>query len=729
MQKVLLLSLLAVVMMSAGSRIAGALGEAQAVAGAGSSAAASAAAEKVFYVAPYGNDSWSGKLAGPNARRRDGPFRTLQRAQQAIRALKRRGAFAKPVTVYIRGGQYDLSKPLVFEPADSGTPQDPITYAAYPGETPVISGGREITWWERATDSKLLKQAGGELWMARVPEVKEGKWYFCELFVNGQRRQRARTPNQSSFFYVDGKVNVGKQGTFKFHPGDIKPEWAAEGNVEVVALLRWGELRMYIRKVDEASHTVTLSGSPWPFNPEINARYWVENTISALNAPGEWYLNRRSGILYYRPEAGENLDDVHVVAPVLTQLVRFEAGRDESRVHDIRLSGLTLSYASWSMSPTGYADVQAAYDVPGAVAGKGARSIEISKCVFSHLGGYAVSFGGAERQQGKRLGSSDNRIFGNEMVDLGAGGVKIGDGIFNDTYELGTGGHKINAHIDPDSTEQASEDNVVSDNHIHEIGRVYPGAAGVWVGQSGDNTIAHNEINDTYYTGISVGWTWGHGPSAARGNKIEFNKIYDIGQGMLSDMGCIYTLGVQPGTVIQSNICHDVSRAVSLLYPLGGWGIYLDEGSSDILIEDNVVYRTEDPCFMLHTAANNDIVRNNIFAYGKHGQIQLAVSDPHISFTFEHNIVYWKSGGVFRAVLPENEFRFDHNLYYRTDGQPVRFGQWNFAEWQARGQDLHSLIADPLFVDPAKGDFSLRPGSPAFKIGFKPFDVSDAGPR
>jgi Right handed beta helix region len=230
----------------------------------------------------------------------------------------------------------------------------------------------------------------------------------------------------------------------------------------------------------------------------------------------------------------------------------------------------------------------------------GHSSIEIKKCAFSHLGGYAVSFGGAAGQQGARKGSSDDRIIGNDMVDLGAGGGKIGDGIFNNTFEFGAGWVKIDAHIDPDSPEQASEDNLVSDNHIHEIGRVYPGAVGVWVGQSSDNTISHNEINDTYYTGISVGWTWGYGPSAARGNKIEFNKIYDIGQGMLTDMGCIYTLGVQPGTVERNNICHDVTRSVSLLYEYGAWGIYLDEGSSDILIEDNVVYRTEDSCFHHH---------------------------------------------------------------------------------------------------------------------------------
>ena len=662
-------------------------------------------AQTVFYVATDGKDSWSGKLDTPNSTRTDGPFRTIQKAQLAIRNLKASGPLAKPVTVYIRGGRYELTKPLVFTPEDSGTAQDPITYAAYPGETPVISGGREIAGWKPVTNSKLLRQARGKLWMARVPGVKEGKWYFRELFVDGHRRPRARTPN-TGFFHVDGKVVSGKQAKFKFHPGDIQTVWAAQGNVEVVVLQAWAEFRMYIRGVHQATHTVTLSRTPAPSNREENARYWVENTIDALDAPGEWYLDRQSGILYYRPEAGEKRDLVRVVAPVLEHLVRFEGRGGTGWVHNIRLCGLTLRDTDWSMGPDGYVDLQAAYDIPAAVDGMGTRSCDIEKCVFKHLGGYAVEFGGGARQWwGIRQGSKDDQVIGNDMYDLGAGGVKIGD------------------PKDPNAKGQATDGNIVSDNHIHDIGRVFPAAVGIWVGESSDNIISHNEINNTFYTGISVGWTWGYGPTAARDNKIEFNKIYDIGQGMLSDMGCIYTLGVQPGTVERNNICHDVTR-----YRYGGWGLYTDEGSSDILIEDNVVYRTEDGGFHQNYGANN-IVRNNIFAYGKDAQIRRSREEPHLSFTFEHNIVYWNSGRLLDGTWANNEYRFDHNLYYQTDGQPIRFGKWTFAEWQARGQDQHSLIADPLFVDPSRVDFSLKPGSPAFGIGFKPINLSRVGPR
>jgi parallel beta-helix repeat protein len=698
-----------------GARIAGS--------GGSESPASPTRGQTVFYVATDGNDAWSGKLAKANSSRTNGPFRTIERAQKAVRELKAAGPLQQPVTVYIRGGRHDLARPLVFTPKDSGTPQDPVTYAAYHGERPVLSGGRAITGWKQVTDPKLVSQAGGELWQVRLPAVKEGKWYFRELFVNGHRRPRARTPN-TGFFHVDGEINLVRQAssrprvnskfrfwgqaTFRFRPGDIQPRWAAQGNVNLVVLAGWQDSHLYIRHVDAATHTVTLSGPTLRSMTEHNSRYWVENTLDALDAPGEWYLDRASGVLYYRSEPGEKMEDVQAIAPVLEQLVLFKGTGETGPVHNIRLCGLTLSYTDWSMGPNGYAGSQTAYNIPSAVSGMGTRSLEIERCVFRHLGGYAVHFGGgATRRLPILRGSKDDRIIGNDMYDLGAGGVKIGD------------------PRNPQTDDQVTSGNIVSDNHIHDIGAVYLGSTGIWVGLSSNNTLSHNEINDTYECGISVGWVWGFGPSAAKDNIIEYNNIYNIGRGMLSDMGCIYTLGVQPGTVERNNLCHDVTR-----YRLGygGWGIYTDEGSSDILIENNVVYRAEDGGFHQNYGKNNTLI-NNIFAYGKTYQLAQTREERQLNITFEHNIVYWDHGPLLQGIWDNNLYHFDHNLYYRTDGRPIQFDTYSFTEWQARGQDTHSLIADPLFVDPAGGDFSLKPGSPALEIGFKPIDLSQVGPR
>src|ERR1019366_5237204 len=289
----------------------------------------------------------------------------------------------------------------------------------------------------------------------------------------------------------------------------------------------------------------------------------------------------------------------------------------------------------------------------------------------------------------------DDKVIGNEMSDLGAGGVKIGD---------------------PDVPKEAVEATtgiVVAENHIHGIGIVYPAAVGVWIGQSAGNTVAHNEISDTYYTAISLGWTWGYDLTAARDNHIEFNNLYNIGRGLLSDMGCIYSLGVQPGTVERNNLCHDVSR-----YAYGGWGIYTDEGSSQIRIENNIVYNTQDGGFHQHYGREN-MVRNNIFAFGQEAQIRRTREEPHRSFTFEHNIVYWKQGNLLQGNWKDGQFQFDYNLYWPASGQTIQFGNESLEGWQKRGQDAHSLVEDPLFADPDHGNFALKAGSPAAKIGFE----------
>jgi parallel beta-helix repeat protein len=187
-------------------------------------------------------------------------------------------------------------------------------------------------------------------------------------------------------------------------------------------------------------------------------------------------------------------------------------------------------------------------------------------------------------------------------------------------------------------------------------------------------------------------------------------------------MGCIYSLGVQPGTVERNNLCHDVTR-----YAYGGWGIYTDEGSSQIVIENNVVYHTEDAGFHQHYGREN-IVRNNIFALGQEAQLRRTRKELNRGFTFEHNIVYWKEGKLLDGIWSgDDQFLLDYNLYYQVGGLPIHFGKESLAEWQKRGQDLHSLVADPLFADPEHGDFTLKPSSPAAKIGFLPIDMSQVG--
>ena len=650
--------------------------------------------EKVFYVSTEGNDAWSGLLAAPNTPRSDGPFASLPRARQAVRALKAQGVLTQPVTVYLRGGRYDIREPIVFTSEDSGTPQCPVVYAGYQAEVPVLSGGRPITGWKRAPEA-----GSPEVWMAPVPGVKEGSWYFHQLFIDGERRQRARTPNVG-VFNADGTVTADRPASFKFHANEIDPAWAAQPDAEVVMLLKWAGLRMPIRAVQPDTRTVVLAGRRQHWGDDKNPRYWVENVPDALDQPGEWYLDRRTGLLYYWPKRGEDLTRVEAIAPFLTQLVLLRGYDQESRdwVENIVFRGLVLAYTDWSVPAGGYADMQAAIDVAAAVDAIGAVSCRIERCVFTHLGGYALAFGTACR---------NNQIVRNEMSDLGGGGVKIGP---------------VKAPNESDF--EISSGNSVTANHIYQIGHVFPGADAIWVGQSNGNLILHNHIHHTFVTAISVGWTWGYMPSTAHENRIEWNHIHDVGQGVLSDMACVYTLGAQPGTVIRNNLCHDVRR-----YELGygGWGIYFDEGSSRILAENNIVYRTDDGGLHHHYGEDNR-VSNNIFALGKTAQVSRSRQENHISFTFERNIVYWEEGKLLGGRWDNNQFRFDRNLYFLAARTPFQFGPWPVDDWKKRGQDSGSLVADPLFVAPEKGDFSLKEGSPAYRIGFETIDLKGVGP-
>jgi hypothetical protein len=653
-----------------------------------------------FYVAPGGDDAWSGRRASPNGQKTDGPFATLERARDAVRGLKRRqeGALRQPILVTVRSGTYRLPQTLAFTPEDSGTAACPVTYAAYRGETPIVSGGRPITGWREVT------RDGRHMWAAEVPGTHDGRWNFHQLWVNGQRRFRARHPNQG-FLHVAEVPDVTPQtqwdqgqNRFRFAPGDLHA-WRNLEDVDVVLLHLWIAERLAVAGVDEAQRLVTFQASSRSRLTEGSqpARYYVENALELLDAPGEWYLDRKAGTLYYLPMPDEEMPRSEVVAPALPQLVRLE-GRPEAGqfVEHLVFRGLTFAHTEWWLPRSDPGGAQAAVSVPGALHGDGVRHCAFEGCTVAHVSNYGLELARGCRQ---------NRVVGCELFDLGAGGIKIGETTIRDEAALQT------------------RDNRVTDCRIHDGGRCFHQAVGLWIGQSTGNRIAHNEIYDLYYTGISIGWTWGYGKALAGGNVVEYNHIHDLGHGWLSDMGGIYTLGLQPGTVIRANRFHDVAA-----YAYGGWGIYFDEGSTGITAEGNLVYRTTHGGFHQHYGREN-VVRNNIFAYGRDAQIRRSAVEPHRSFTFEHNIVVWREGKLLDGDWSKLNVAFDRNLYWRAGGGDLRFGDRPWDEWRAQGMDAHSAIADPRFQPGKEDDFRLQPDSPALGLGFQPLDLSSAGPR
>lgn len=653
---------------------------------------AQAAAAMNLYVSTQGRDEWSGRLAAPNARRTDGPFATPARARDAIRTLKQAGGLTLPVVVQLRSGTYYLPETLTFTAQDSGTATCPISYAAYRGETPVLSGGTRLAGWKTDTIN------GHPCWTTTLPEVAAGSWYFKELFVNGVRRPRTRLP-KTGFYRFTGTPKGTEQNEWfhgpnsaSFAPDELRP-WRNLADVELIAPQLWFESHHHIRGIDETAHTVTFyANSLGNLKDEIDSqqgtRYFVENVSEALDTPGQWYLDRPTGTLYYLPLPGENPATSEVIAPRLACLLQLTGANDKPKVQYLHFENLAFRHAEWNLKPEDPGSIQAATAVPGAILLAKADDNAFYGCTVTQAGTYAIELLDA---------CARNRIIACDFFDLGAGGVKVG--------------HR-------------SERTTISDCRIHDGGLIYPSAVGVWVGDSGYNRIRHNDIYNLYYTGISCGWTWGYAPTRTIDNRIEYNHIHDLGRGLLSDMGGIYTLGTQPGTVLRGNRIHDITR-----YGYGGWGIYPDEGNSEMLIEDNLIYRTMSAGFHQHYGRDN-LVRNNMFLLSFEAQLQRSRMESHRSFVLTGNIICEKDGALLNGSWNDGHFLLSNNLYWNTGrAEKYPFNGHNLPEWQAWGQDAGSVIADPAFRNPRTDDFRLGNNSPARKLGFRPFDPANAGAR
>ena len=660
----------------------------------------------------------------PSGPRLVGECRDLPAAQARARALKQEGGRAAPVEVVLDDGVYTLTAPLSFTPEDSGTKDAPITYRAAPPGRVTISGGLRITGW---------RDAGNGVWSAAVPAVRAGNLYFRQLFVNDRRAVPARSPNRG-FFYTTGLVRQPeypprRADGFYYANGDLTEAMAAYPDTLITAYQSWLAHQYRVKELRPDTRAALMATTMDIVRPR--SRYIVENAPSCLDAPGEWHLDRATGVLRYLPLPGEDPRKCTFTAPALPTLVTFRGDPEKGRfVEHLRFRGLTFAHADWT--PEGNAIKSAQAHIPngaapietelaaGAVAAIGLRDSSFEECEVVHTGSHAVVL---------LQGCTGNTLRKCHLHDLGGGGVYI-------LWEAPLGGNRFGWK--PRGDYDTVTRNEVDNCFIHDMTHVFRGSVGILLGPcAAYNRVTHNEISHGDYTGISVGWGWTAREDALfqEGNVVEYNHIHHVMNYLLDDGGGIYTPGAQKGARICRNWIHDIHHD-----PLGhgAKGIYPDEGSAGILFEGNVVHDVGQG--FGGNGGHACVVRNNIFAFCEHsgmiGGSRLWAPNRKYNpapLTFEGNILFCDKAPFADTAFLPGELVSRNNLYWAGDPtdrpgfQDAERTLVGLAAWQRKGFDAGSLLADPLFVNAAKRDLRLRRDSPALRLGFVATDLSRVG--
>lgn len=581
-----------------------------------------AADQATFYVAPGGSDTNDGSEAAP--------FKTITAAQKAVRAIN--GTMTGDIVVYLREGTYSLTNTVNFTEADGGKDGHYVRYKAYPGENPLITGGIPVTGWS-------IHDEKNNIWKAEGVETN-----FRQLYVNGTKASRACFPNMVAapekgvggmdhdFVRLTKVDSTGR--AFDVSADYIKNIKNIE-NVEIHVMIAWAESILRLEKAEVNGGTAKLIpkdpertklfhraypmlGTAFMSNPPKQQVFYLENSYDLLDAEGEWFLDEKEHVLYYKPRKGEDMQSANVVAPRINTLFSVLGKDTKNKVGYMAFEGLTFAHSNYLRpSEEGFLDLQAAnfnIDVlpdPGRGnweklnsnkyllwrpdAGfrvENAHHFLVQGCTFTQMAATGLDF---------VSGTNDDMIQGNTFFEIGAAGIMIGK-FAPDTLS------EIHEGYNPTDKDEISTRDTIMNNLVTNVTNEHQGAVGIGAGYPRDIVIEHNEVSYTYYSGISVGFGWTKKVTAMTNNHINWNNIHHISR-LLCDSGPIYTLSNQgTGSEIQHNYMHD--------YGASKWSdywvlpIYLDEGSSGFTVKENV-YKNSPSGIGQNQAGSNNLQQAN----------------------------------------------------------------------------------------------------------------------
>lgn len=623
------------------------------------------------------------------------PFATGDALYQGIVALAAKGPYA--ITVEMTSGDYVLTEPMVLDNTNLGLFGSTVSFVCKDEKEARFCGWLPVTGFTETTVN------GVTAWEATLPTVGDAVLYPNQCFsVAGKRLARPRYPEgdgelEAVLDRPVAEIPYNESMTKLGYDDPTIETFTRLEDIQVHMFHYWNDERLEIAEIDTAKkQIVTKTGSGIAFIEYTHgAPYYLDNVYEMLHTPGQFYVDKTTNKLLYIPYENETIDGFTLYASNIDVLLTADGIHGTEEVPGLAFTNIGFIGSDWKS--TTRATSQAASDIHGAVRLNDVAYAKFDHCTFSHIGDYAL-----EVQKGVHHLSVTHCSF----TDLGAGGVTI----------YGENAVPV--------TDAVNHDLVITDNYIGAYGRVHANGIGIVLRYAYDCSLSHNEITDGYYSCISVGWVWGYAAHATHDILVEKNHIYNIGQYMLSDMGGIYTLGTQPGTILRGNLIHHVYSRTDK-----AWGLYTDEGSTDILIENNISYDVKSEAFHQHYGKEN-IVRNNILAFGRDGIVMVSRLEDHTAIHLEHNILLSDGAPIYLQHPDNMNMADDSNLMWNLSGDVYcSSAKLSVEDMQARGLFQNALVADPGFADPKNGDFTLPADSPAYDIGFVDIDMSDVGIR